>query len=233
MTIGVLTLVHGRRRLTRLLARYYATLRTSHTLAPVAVATYTDTWAREAMPGWQVLYYSNDYLSDKWTVGMQALRELDVDAALIIGSDDFCDVAFIEDCATMLSRFEYIMPVGLYFYDTLTHRALWREFVRCGAGRVLRKDLLDDCDWRPWQARSNVPDAAMNRIIEPRIGGVEKAGRSAGAVMDVKTDINMWPYDHLKKGAYRKVDADALLTEHFPSVAGELRQWNLYKEQLY
>ena len=231
MNVGVLTLVHGRRRLTRLLARYYTTLRTSHTLVPVAVASFTDEWATDAMPGWMVLYASNEWLTDKWQVGAQAMREIGVDFMLVVGSDDFADRAYIDEAVAR--DVPYIIPDGLHYYDTATRRCIYREHYRSGAGRVLRSDLLDDCDWRPWQSRSNTPDAAMNKMIEPRTGWpTHRKTCELGAVLDVKTEQNMWSFAHIAKSC-RDHDPHDFLHRHFPTVAYDLLHWNRYKEQLY
>lgn len=236
MRIGILTTIWGRPELTELVINYYNDLDVpgvelvclgvfssddSHTLITEKV------WDR-----WYGVEHPNQPLSDKWNHGMKEMREYDVDAVIIVGSDDLISVKYIQACAHCVSRAkQYVYLPGCYFLDLETQDCIWAYARRLGLGRCLSRSLLDDMDWQPWP--SGVKEGLDGEMAErmrkfcPDFVNVRFAKEEGYAAIDIKGGHNMWSYDFVKENLYTEAaNAHEVLNTHFPSIAHQLLNWN-------
>ena len=141
-------------------------------------------------------------LSRKHNTMLQLSRGLyDPDAVMVIGSDDIVQPELIINSVEAIKAGSWwTRPTGLYFWEPATDRVA-KAPGRCisGGGRVYSRKLLDMMDWTLWDddINSKLDGNAETRIME--------AGRAhkiwvgpddvKGAVLSIKTEQNLWPYD--------------------------------------
>lgn len=202
-------------------------------LVPVAVWSHEDPNIGPALtvPGWHYVERPNRPLSDKWNAAAEALRDRNVDAMMIFGSDDFLNAAFIGSAVDAVrSGADYVMPKSLYFYDAPTREAIYCHGVgRVGGGRTLSRRILRACLYEPWERgyMKNIDGCMDRRLVE--LGHKQPDVtlddiRGAGALLlGVKTRQNMHAFAKMKAGLQGEViDGAALLRAYVPQYAHEL-----------
>jgi hypothetical protein len=248
MRLGLLTTIWQRPELTRLFLSYYARLDVPGIdLVPVAVYSPEDDtrWLRDSLPWpphpnpWTFTPAPNDPLGAKWNTGVRFLLTRDVDAVMVVGSDDLLSASYFELAAEMLSkRWDYLYPQDFYVYDAPSRRLAYCEHLYAGAGRVLSRRVLDRLGWQPWAP-------ALNRYLdgslhENALGAASRAyvvrdmrGRGLAGV-DVKTEGNMWRLegralvgagDRLTIRRVQEEDPAAFFGRFFPAEAKALLAW--------
>jgi len=237
MRIGLLTTIWGRPELTELVINYYNDLDVPGVdLLCVGVYSNDDdnpSFANSTIyDRWHFEEYPNQPLSDKWNRGMLAMRDCDVDAVLIAGSDDLISVKYIQACAYCVKRAkQYIYLPGCYFLDLETMRCMWAWARRLGLGRCLSRSLLNELEWQPWpMGVKEGLDGAMTekmRNLFPDFVNLRFARDQGYATLDIKSGHNMWGYDFVKDNLdCEEVEPVQLLEEYFPSVSTQLLNWN-------
>lgn len=230
MKLAILTAVHGRRKLTEEFLKYY-----QYMDVEVLCASYTD-----KEDGWLLEDYKavrvpakNNPLSNKWQSGLTALSVMDVDAVMILGSDDFVNPGYIDSCKYLLQGgAEYVSLPGCYFFDTQTKRMIWGAAERLGLGRCISRGLLERLDWTLWPGGLNQGlDGAMWERVS-NLGNVrhvrlDEARKHRFIGMDVKTGENMWSFDHIRDNILSfDVEPVHVLDEHFPTLSNTLMNWD-------
>ena len=235
MKIGLLTAIWGRPRLTELVLRYYEQFDICRQL----VGSVEDHLENHdfSIAKWENVFYPNSPLSDKWQCGLNAVNR-DVDAVIIVGSDDLITPGYIEACKYLLKRgAEYIYMDGAYFYNAETGKMIWGNAERLGLGRCISRSLLDRMNWKLWpDGLENGLDGAMwervQQTTEPKIVQLKDCKKEGLVGMDIKTGSNLWSFDHIKENLiHHEVDAGKVLRKYFPGVADELLNWNKLKEE--
>tara|TARA_R110000822_G_scaffold79199_5_gene189573 strand:+ start:596 stop:1219 length:624 start_codon:yes stop_codon:yes gene_type:complete len=92
--------------------------------------------------------FKNNPLSFKWNAGVMSLEQIDFDAVILLGSDDYIDEAFVEFVRSKIDDYEMISFKDLYFEeDGLTYYWSGYEGSRkgepAGAGKVYTKKFLE------------------------------------------------------------------------------------------
>ncbi|MDB4726341.1 hypothetical protein OAF54_02800 [bacterium] len=233
--IAMLTAVWGRPELTRMMLEYYEEMPIDELYGVFGFddpdecnydSDRWDWWGRENSP-----------LSNKWQSGIDYIRALqsydghksDIDAVMIMGSDDFVSPQYIEACKGLIaSGVDYIYMDGAYFYDTVSGRMMWAHAEKLGLGRCISARLLDRMDWQLWPAgMENGLDGAMDDKIRAMTGAHAvclKDARKRGLYgMDVKTDQNLWSYDHIRNNLlFSDINAEKVLPKLFPTISDKL-----------
>ena len=151
--LGILTAAWGRSRLTGHVLRYYADLRIEGvTLVRVAVWSHDDPDPPPYVVGWEYVAEENEPLGRKWNAGVRALVDrYDVDAVMIVGSDDLVSATFFDRVREQLRRGAHVISVhDLYIYSPPEHYVHYCESMVPGAGRVLSRAVLAAMKSRPW-----------------------------------------------------------------------------------
>jgi len=154
----------------------------------------------------------NNPLGAKHNLGLSVCRHRKPDAVMVIGSDDIVEPELVRlSCEAIRAGAMWTQPRDLYFYHPETGRAAKPSQTQLtGAGRVYSVRLLDMLDWRLW------PDDATSKLdgkAEQTIRDEMRARKVAWgdvddgplgvwgckviprAVLDIKTDVNMWDFD--------------------------------------
>lgn len=238
LKLGLLTCLWQRHALTEIVLGHYAALRESLApilqLEPLAVGSEGQTTRSIAeRHGFRYLEHANQPLGAKWNAGLRAFRQTELDALLIVGSDDLLDRPLLEHFAGLLrDGARFIGLRDMYFFDQPSRRLLhWpgyvgpREGETTGLGRCIHRHYLEATDWHLWDdTLTSGLDRSMMTHLAPHMTGREAHhhildARAAGfAPIDVKTAVNLWSYDQVAaSGQFEHLEADAFLRQHFPA----------------
>ena len=91
--------------------------------------------------------YPNEPLSIKWNAAVMSLEDLEFDAVILLGSDDYVDEAFVQFVSDQIEKYEMIAFTDLYFEDEgVTYYWSGYDGTRrgepAGAGKVYTKPFL-------------------------------------------------------------------------------------------
>ena len=253
MRIAIVTALHKRYRLTEMFLAYYAKLWPGPLYCVIDDDDLKMWRLVRQYPQWCHVEHQNMPLADKWLRCMQLARvERDnFDAVMILGSDDFIDKEYQQHIETSLwvtnrgyvERFDdaegalpelQIQPRYIHYYDAPTARLISRKHKRPGAGRVLSNAMLERLEWRPWTHGDRNIDGSMDKRLAQVYGGNVPTAyieEPIGSILDVKTDLNMWDFEHLRtnnvteKSPVEDIEAEPFLRERFPIIANELLGW--------
>lgn len=224
--IGIALPLWGRPRITGIVLDYYAALQVPGVeLVLVAMTSPEDPNPPARHPAWEYVEAPNSPLSDKWNAGVRSLKDR-VDGLLVLGSDDLITAGYITQASKLLHHFDFVYGSASHFLDSVTGRMCRVRVRRLGAGRTLGRELLEKLDWAPWpEGVERGCDGAMDRRIvavfplfrERRM----ETDNEKRVVLDIKSDVNMWPYERLAAmGRSQVVEDPAALCAVFPCLAG-------------
>lgn len=108
--------------------------------------------------------YRNEPLSYKWNMAIRTLEQVDFDAVILLGSDDYIDEAFLRYVERTIPDFDMIGFKDIYFQN---EGALYywkgydnnRKGEPCGAGKVYSRKFLECIKW-------NLFDVARDRGLD-------------------------------------------------------------------
>jgi len=173
--IGLITTLHGRPEITRIVLSYYRSI--GHY---VGCAAFSDAMA-DLPEGWsdfdfEFVEHPNRPLSDKFNAAARLLRGRGrgVEFALVIGSDDCLSLDYIDHVASLVAKgHDYVRPTVLHNLDMATGRIERVVADHFGAGQAISRKLLYECGFEPWMPSMHNNDRAIGW----------KAGRLANAAV--------------------------------------------------
>lgn len=92
-------------------------------------------------------HVSNYPLANKWNVSLQAVKYVDFDAVILLGSDDFIDANFLEFIKSKIVHYEMIAFTDMYF-EKGKKKYYWGGYTNhrkgepAGAGKTYTKEFL-------------------------------------------------------------------------------------------
>jgi len=108
--------------------------------------------------------YRNNPLSYKWNMAIRTLEQIDFDAVVLLGSDDYIDEAFIDYVERTIPDFDMIGFKDIYFqHNNELH--YWKGYTNnrigepAGAGKVYTKTFLERINY-------NLFDTARDRGLD-------------------------------------------------------------------
>lgn len=193
MRLGVLTAVWKRPEITAFCLGHMTNRRiTGLTLVPIAAVSEDVDYGPI---GWGQVHHSNEPLGAKWNAGMKLMREREVDAVLIMGSDDIINDAALEFYRDSTPDFGSLGQ--MYVYDSASGACVNLYRGCMGAGRFIMAPMLDKCDWAPWDPNKN---RSIDKCVDASLGMSPIIAQSSLAkVMDIKTSVNMWSYEYISQ----------------------------------
>lgn len=108
--------------------------------------------------------YRNEPLSYKWNMAIRTLEQVDFDAVILLGSDDYIDEAFLRYVERTIPDFDMIGFKDIYFQNE-GDLYYWKGYDNnrkgepCGAGKVYSRKFLECIKW-------NLFDIARDRGID-------------------------------------------------------------------
>ena len=171
MKIAISTLMHGRHETCR---------RALKMNRHAGIDSFMYAWTRWSDYYWCVVEKVEtvgsiaNIITLKAEASINAMEELPHDAVILMGSDDFIDTAYREAITMLLKDHDYIAPLNCYFEDG-DDLYLWDGYPKlhrrhgepCGAGKVLRRDLLEAMGYSVFSGTEGQTDYnAHRRIME-------------------------------------------------------------------
>lgn len=158
--------------------------------------------------GWDYTEYPNSPLNRKFNHGIKQAKEYDPDVLFWLNSDDilsaeyFLNIPISDKYISGLSDF--------YFLDFYRKRlGYWggymdsRKAGPIGPGRVFSREMLETCDWQPWDDRLKL-DSRLDINCRTRLSKLSiqfKAYRMSELDcigIDIKKDLNIWQWHEMK-----------------------------------
>ncbi len=221
MRLGVVVALWGREDLARLSLTRYMRAARGLDMALVAVTDEERNGAMARALGYDVVEAPNFPVSNKHNAGARRLRDHNVDAIVVLGSDDWvCDRFF----ANWMAELEHVPVVGISDdYLVCTYQAAachWTGYTNhrigesIGVGRALRRDVLDRLDWLPWESgKDKGLDATMTGRLKAI--GYSTAGRAQAdlgvRVVGFKSGAELTAYERLSRHGTRQVPREEAL----------------------
>jgi len=151
---------------------------------------------------------AHNFIPSKAQASLFACYDLNPDAVMLMGSDDYINEKALVLITQLLERYDYISFYDCLFLDKGKYyrwpgypKTSARHGEPCGAGKVIRRDLLDKLNWEvftggndrgaDFHAHSNIKRASKKRAY---------IGTKEGAILvDVKdkgssTPVNLFNY---------------------------------------
>jgi hypothetical protein len=115
--------------------------------------------------------YRNNPLSYKWNMAIRTLQQIDFDAVVLLGSDDYIDEAFLKYVERTIPDFDMIgfkdiyfqHEGGLHYWSGYTNN---RRGEPCGAGKVYSRRFLECLKWNLFDVAR---DRGLDRIAWKRV----------------------------------------------------------------
>lgn len=96
--------------------------------------------------------YKNNPLSWKWNTAIQLLRDVDFDAVILLGSDDYIDEKYLKYIQENISKYDMIGFSDIYFQED-DQMYYWRGYENhrkgepSGAGKTYTKKFLEKINY--------------------------------------------------------------------------------------
>lgn len=155
------------------------------------------------------IWHPNDFLGAKWNAGIMYASALDWDHIVTLGSDDIVKPSLLDFYARHDNQ-EVIITDKIYFIDTLTGRASIISRARIGAGRRISRKIIEKMKYRLWTDGLNSSlDRDSNANIN-RAGFATAEIRTDAHITGLKSNTNIWTYDHTLRAGQTCVIEEAL-----------------------
>ena len=146
-------------------------------------------------------YAPNNPLSNKHNIGLRESLKYDWDYCLSFGSDDLISHRIFEVYGESIeSRCDFVGLNDMWFYSKgkLKKHHYKGSDASYGAGRLISRRLADKLNGNIWHI-----NGLITRIDTDSRDIIKKAGfkhtiirTDLPVVVDVKTEVNLWTYDH-------------------------------------
>lgn len=238
---GIVTPIWGRGRLTELWVNHYTEVKPSNSRW-VMIESPGDPDPTRVLRDDIVLSVANDPLGDKHNAGSQALKELDVDAMLLIPSDDFFTKEYFEFMDQCLENgYDACKIEALYFYCAQTRRMMYARQLGTGAGTMMSREVLEKVDWKI------IPDGVRKSMDANMFGRCKRHFENCRIVsdlrdekfvgVDVKTDTAIKSFDYLwecwSRPTWRHAECSvnpekstSFWQSKFPHIADQITKFN-------
>jgi hypothetical protein len=206
MQVAIVTALHQRPELTRVVQDYYANYYDDCKL--IAVKSPGD--EQPVNNAWHHVEHKNNPVSQKFNRAFLAAKDFNPDIVVLIGSDDLVAYSLIDyykrhypaDASYMLGLRD------LYYHDAATKQTIHYsglpdtyKGMPIGCGRAFSKTILDKLDWLPYGKLT--VDRGMDtnsKDILQRKGITFKSVTMADAecqAVDIKTSVCLHPFDRI------------------------------------
>ena len=227
MRLGLLTAAWERSNLTNFILRYYASLFIPGVeLVPVVVVSPQDEDPCDPPEAWHVVRFQNSPLSSKWNAGLAVCADLDLDAVMIVGSDDMISASYITMVTQRYMRrpasTDFIQPKILHIHNVGSDYVYRIPSIPTGAGRMLSRRLLDAMKWQGWEGGI---DAYLDASMTARVNSISHSPYTVAsdtntewAIVDIKQEgMNMWQI--VTKGRHAYIERSENERLRLPKVA--------------
>lgn len=149
--------------------------------------------------------HENLPLGKKKNFGLQAAREIQFDFLMEIGSDDLVLNSLLDDYKKFIVKYDFIGVREMGFLDLETGLCRrWSSASVYGAGRMISRKALDLVGWKLWRddLSRGLDNYSVQLLYDNGIKYWQIPPSDHPKVVDVKSEVNIWPFNHLNGGPY-------------------------------
>ena len=176
--------------------------------APVYMG-YSDHYDGEFLRSTRVksmFQFPNEPLSQKWNGCVRSIRNVDFDAVILLGSDDYFDESFLDFVKSKVGTFDLLGFTDLYFEEgwDMYYWAGYdnhRKGEPAGAGKVYSKPFLEKIDYNlfPGSGNHSLDGISWRKCKSAMANIVTASLRENGLhLVDVKDGQGMTPLRSIK-----------------------------------
>jgi hypothetical protein len=163
--------------------------------------------------GWTMT--ENSPLGAKKNYGLSQAKKMNFDYLMEIGSDDLVTNDLLTHYLPFLNH-GFIGVKDICYMDSASGdcRRLMSKSTY-GAGRVISRGNLEKMDWKLWLNRINSGldnNSVMNMAVK-KIGYKQVPEMESPGVIDIKSEVNIWPFNVTLGEAYDKEKIFGRLSE--------------------
>lgn len=143
--------------------------------------------------------HENEPLGKKKNHGLQYCKQFDFDYLMEIGSDDLVTNELLTHYLPYLSH-GFIGVRDLAYVDTDTGNCRRvQSNSTYGAGRVISREYLERVDFKLWRdsISRGMDNNSIFHLAKHGIGYKQVPSMEVPGVIDLKSEVNIWPFNHL------------------------------------
>jgi len=150
--------------------------------------------------------YKNEPLGEKKNYGLQKAKEFDFDYLLEIGSDDLIT-------NELLTYYKGFLDYGFFGVKDVAYidsadgscRRLQSKSTY-GAGRMISRQNLEKLNFKSWKDQINkgMDNNSVFAFMRNGIDYKQVPSMEVPGVIDIKSEVNIWPFNHLTGIEYDK-----------------------------
>jgi len=214
MKMVILTALWKRPALTEIFLSYYSNMkeRLEGQIDLKLVAVGSEGLVTEKISkdnGWKYVEAPNNPVSQKWNAGVKSLKDIDADAVIILGSDDFISDNLLLEYKKRLNENYALMGVkDMYVLDVPTERfGRWRGYQpniyedrtgeTIGMARCIGRKVMEMVDYDIWL---NIgADFGLDGIMSSRFKSLALAycSESNAPLYEIKGDSKIYKWGHV------------------------------------
>ncbi len=143
--------------------------------------------------------YKNEPLGEKKNYGLSVAMDKDFDYLIEIGSDDLIKTELLELYAPYFGH-KHLLGCNDFVCinsEDLECRRIHTNKTPYGAGRAISKEALSKIGtlW-PWKAMQGMDKSSHFTLV--RSGFTDTRVGNGPLVIDIKSDVNIWPFNYLE-----------------------------------
>ena len=205
MKLVILTAMHHRHELNKIFGMAMSRIRDRYDVETHCVISTGDAENTHICDEYGISWVTakNNPISNKFNVGMQALRDRDWTHVMILGSDDIPSNSFMEIQMQGAIGHDLAMINDMWFWGLNPKRAGWDKFYyfpagssRIGAGRVVSRRVVEACDYAIWPPDRNAGlDGASVKRMKSAVNNMKLHGvnlkDAGGFLVDIKYELHI------------------------------------------
>jgi hypothetical protein len=146
------------------------------------------------------VFHENLPLGKKKNFGLQEAKKFKFDYMMEIGSDTLILNELLDDYKPYIGVYEFFGISDCAFIDSETGscRRIGGASTY-GGGRMIAREILEKMDWKLWRddISRGMDNNSILRMQSAGIGYRQVKSRDFPMVIDVKSPVNIWPFNHL------------------------------------
>jgi hypothetical protein len=157
--------------------------------------------------GVNYVIHENLPLGRKKNFGISAARQYKFDYLLEIGSDTLILNELLDDYKQYIGVYDFFGICDCAFIDSETGSCRRVGGASTyGGGRMIAREILEKMDWKLWRDDVNrgMDNNSILRMQSAGIGYRQVKSGEFPMVFDIKSPVNIWPFNHLVGQAYDK-----------------------------
>lgn len=144
-------------------------------------------------------FHENEPLGKKKNQGLKFCSQFDFDYLMEIGSDDLVTNDLLTHYKPYLSH-GFIGVRDLAYLDSETGICRRVQSTSTyGAGRIISREYLERVNWTLWTDRisTGMDNNSIFNLHKNKVGYKQVPAMEEPGILDIKSEVNIWPFNHL------------------------------------